>query len=486
MCYDCIVVGKGAIGLSIIFHLLQKGVKVLCIDDSPRYIDAMASFASGAMLGAISELSHLNLLGDMEEEAFIEARKYHLQFQKSISEKSGSSYEIKDGLFVIAGGYGGEQDFAELNHQIEICKKYNIKFDHVLPSEIPGFKPTTYTGIEKSVFFNFDGTINSGEFMACIDYSISTFSKQKYSFIQDNILQIEKTENTYFVKCNSGNYLCTNHIIFSTGAFYHNIQDTILSNNEKKIVLYSGRGVGLHLSKIKGLTNGIRTPNRDFACGLHLLPNDSTTYLGATNRFTPSPNEIEKHPYVNEHQFLINSSIQELNSNILQSSHLKSVVGYRPLSIDRRPIVGRLNDGLWIANGTYRNGMLLAPLIGMEISNAIFENIEPRKYWNTNRKLMSEFRNPEFLTNESWVANVKSEMVHHVSKRKDIFNTTLGNERQKAEEFCDFVYKEVFCSDNNELSNKHFQEAYKLFQDAPIRENVPRVLNFLLSEYNWK
>ena len=256
MCsYDCIVLGKGAVGLSTIFHLLQKGCKVLCIDDSKKHIDVMASYASGAMLGAISELSHLNLLGGMEEETFVDARNYHNVFQKNLAVNNDSSYKIKDGIFVIAGGAGGEQDYTELKHQLSVCNKYKIKYEHVNPYEIPGYMPSVHTGDEKSVFFNFDGTIDSGEFLSCINDTISNFSQEKYSFIQDEVIHIENTTNGQSVNCKSGKKFYANDIIFSTGAFYTQLHNTILSKKSTNFALYSGRGIGLHLSKIIELTN---------------------------------------------------------------------------------------------------------------------------------------------------------------------------------------------------------------------------------------
>ncbi len=55
-------------------------------------------------------------------------------------------------------------------------------------------------------------------------------------------------------------------------------------------VMFSGRGVILLISSATHLPYAVRTPNRGFACGLHVVPRSGEQiYLGATNRLSTTP-----------------------------------------------------------------------------------------------------------------------------------------------------------------------------------------------------
>jgi glycine/D-amino acid oxidase-like deaminating enzyme len=46
--------------------------------------------------------------------------------------------------------------------------------------------------------------------------------------------------------------------------------------------------------------------------------------------------------------------------------------GFRPGTPDDLPILGQV-DGVWVASGHYRNGVLLAPITGQWIADAMLE-----------------------------------------------------------------------------------------------------------------
>jgi glycine/D-amino acid oxidase-like deaminating enzyme len=58
--------------------------------------------------------------------------------------------------------------------------------------------------------------------------------------------------------------------------------------------------------------------------------------------------------------------------------------GFRPGSPDGQPIVGRV-DGVWVASGHYRNGILLAPLTAERVADAICEGRPLPAAWDPGR-----------------------------------------------------------------------------------------------------
>ena len=111
----------------------------------------------------------------------------------------------------------------------------------------------------------------------------------------------------------------------------------------------------------------LRTPNRAFACGLHVLPRSAgTVYLGATNEATFEP---RRSPTIAEITFLTTCAVRQIRKD-LDGSHLAKVqVGNRPMTIDGWPLIGPTSvEGLWIVTGTYRDGLHLSPLLADEVA----------------------------------------------------------------------------------------------------------------------
>jgi glycine oxidase len=111
----------------------------------------------------------------------------------------------------------------------------------------------------------------------------------------------------------------------------------------------------------------LRTPNRAFSCGLHVLPRSpGVVYLGATNDPTFEP---LGEPSISEVNFLTTCALRQIRTD-LNHAYLAAIqVGNRPLSIDGWPLVGPTSvDGLWIVTGTYRDGLHLAPLLAREVA----------------------------------------------------------------------------------------------------------------------
>jgi glycine oxidase len=68
---------------------------------------------------------------------------------------------------------------------------------------------------------------------------------------------------------------------------------------------------------------------------------------------------------------------QEISPRVLQLPILDTWAGLRPRTAGGLPVIGPCDeiDGLFYATGHYRNGILLAPLTGQLISEAILSSL---------------------------------------------------------------------------------------------------------------
>ena len=160
--------------------------------------------------------------------------------------------------------------------------------------------------------------------------------------------------------------------MLAAGARSQDLLDTVPDVAPSVPPLISGYGVSLLVRTKDGTTPSsvIRTPNRSFACGLHVLPRKSgEVYVGATNTVTLKPVEM---PKITDIHFLFECSIRQVRRNLNGSALTRVQVGNRPLALDGYPLLGEAGiAGLWMMTGTYRDGLHLSPLLAREMSSRI-------------------------------------------------------------------------------------------------------------------
>ena len=113
----------------------------------------------------------------------------------------------------------------------------------------------------------------------------------------------------------------------------------------------------------------IRTPNRAFACGLHVVPRaGGTVYFGATNIISEQPRTTA---LLSDVQFLLGCADRQVRRDFSEGGLRRLQVGNRPVPLDGFPLLGEVTTGLWMMTGTYRDGLHQSPLLAREMSRRI-------------------------------------------------------------------------------------------------------------------
>ena len=282
-------------------------------------------------------------------------------------------------------------------------------------------------------------------------------------------------ENNHFkIQTNKGINCSCQKIVLAGGAEISNL--LFKSNLELKLpLIFAGRGVSLRAKSQIDFPYSIRTPNRGFACGIHLVPNNnSEIYIGATNRFTTTPN-LERKCSMNELSSLIFGATNEINTGLNQAAIQESSIGYRPVTIDKVPIVGKTNNpNIYIASGTYRNGVLLAPLIAQQIREEILNNVNVNEFYDPSRKIKLPF----YSNKTNWIDIVSKDLVQLI---KDPNGFLPNNREEQIEKVFSVLLSSIF--EDNKRTNKIKPHIAKLMDRAPIRENMPSLIELLSRIY---
>jgi glycine/D-amino acid oxidase-like deaminating enzyme len=96
---------------------------------------------------------------------------------------------------------------------------------------------------------------------------------------------------------------------------------------------------------------------------------NSEYYLGASSGVWFEP---EWKPRVHAVHVLLRSLAEEINGAFFFATFSMRGPGFRPTAIDGLPLLGETSrPGVWLANGTKRDGFTMSPLIARELANAI-------------------------------------------------------------------------------------------------------------------
>jgi len=170
----------------------------------------------------------------------------------------------------------------------------------------------------------------------------------------------------------SGEALTAPAVMLTAGSRSHELLGAVPEVRDRIPGMVSGYGVSALVETEDGTVPAtvIRTPNRAFACGLHVVPRmDGQVYLGATNIISVRPRSLAA---ISDLTFLLGCGVRQLRADLSEGGLSKIQVGNRPVPIDGFPLLGEAGvPGLWMMTGTYRDGLHQSPLLATELAARI-------------------------------------------------------------------------------------------------------------------
>lgn len=358
--YDVIVVGAGAVGLSVAYELAQKPLKIAII--SPANPKGVASLAAGAMIDAFGEISDLHTEYEHQKlKLEVEAQRMYLEWLEDITERTGKSIFTSKGLFMVSNR-DGQFDKKRMRLIKEQLAVYNEPFDEPEPENIPGLKPNYQFPVHKALYLKNAMSVDTEELLAGLERAIS--KSGRVFRIHDMALEVKPKENAWQVQTSKNGKIKAARVIICAGAHSFNIMREALRLKAHLPKMFFGRGSSVLLQDAPKVPHIIRTPNRVLACGLHLVPRaNNKLYVGGTNWFG-TDFSLPKGPSVLAIHSLLDACMNQLNSSLSEASIVKMNWGLRPVTAYDRPLVGEtVMPGLFVATGTHRTGVHLAPII---------------------------------------------------------------------------------------------------------------------------
>ncbi|MBS9435798.1 FAD-binding oxidoreductase [Photorhabdus noenieputensis] len=375
MKYDFIVVGSGAIAGSIAYELASRNFSVCRVGETDR--TNAASKAAGAMNGCFGEITSGLLAsehGKLKLNMDCISKELWPAWAQRLADASGDTRSLftAQGTHVILNTAGMEE-VDTINYEAieQTLIEYAAPYETVDPREIEWLKPNDLVRPLRALYIPDEHALNSHLLLEKLDAALVA---------EGGVLKAENIKCVLIeegvatgVELLSGERLMADKVVVAAGAHSLDLLSNIPSIVRQIPPIFAGYGVSVLVKMPKGRelpTSVIRTPNRAFACGLHCVPRgDGVLYLGATNILSEKP---RSQALISDVQFLLDCALDQLDINLHDAEILSIQVGNRPIPADGFPLIGECGvNGLWLATGTYRDGLHQSPLLADYIANAL-------------------------------------------------------------------------------------------------------------------
>lgn len=361
---DVVVVGGGLVGSAIAHELIKAGLRVILVD-VPGGRDESASLAAGAMLGAFAEVvAHKNTPRDKEETAFrVRSSEMYDDWLAGITGTSQGELRAARGTFVIANTFSRD-DLKNLLAIERELQEYGAPYSTVEESDIPGYRPNQRYLPRKALWLPSEGFVDPHRVLNALDETLARNTAFTARTARARSLLITGGR-VVGVTLDDDSVISSDVVVLAAGVGTQGLLEDISQEIRPAVPsLMPGKGTSLLLRTGESFPYVLRSPNRNFACGLHIVPREAdVVYVGATNRTACCPG-TSPGASVEEVHDLLHQVVHEFNTS-LDSAIIEGIrVGSRPICVDGYPLVGKTScPGLLLATGTYRNGVLMAPLI---------------------------------------------------------------------------------------------------------------------------
>lgn len=341
--YDVVIIGGGVIGASIAFELAGAKLRVAVFDSQEP--GGEASWAAAGMLSPAPDSPHDLPLVPLARESL----RLYPKFVASIEEGSGQSARMaREGALEIFTGADGEED---RDRRVASCRNLGLSAEPVALNTAREWEPSLGAGVSAAAWLPDEGTVEP----RALTSAVIAAAKRRAVEIHSNsrVTHIVREGNRCRKVIAGGEEISARHVVLAAGCFSNQI-----ATESGFLVRYAPtrpvrgqmmalRPDGASQRRVLRSTRGYLVPRQDG----RIVAGSTLEEAGFEKRVTP------------EGMRKIFDAALELWSGLAGAEVVETWSGLRPGTPDDLPIIGPSDiDGLLIATGHYRNGILLSPV----------------------------------------------------------------------------------------------------------------------------
>jgi glycine oxidase len=357
---DVVVLGSGAIGIAVAWRCAQRGLSVTVVDPSP---ERGAWNTAAGMLAPITELHYtetpLLRLG-------LESLARYPDFAAEVTDESGLPVGFVACGAVMAAWDGA--DLAALRDLHVFAGGLGVDAQLLTGRELRALEPAVAAGLPGALYAPGDQQVDPRLLHAAL---LAACRRRGVTFVASPGAVLIDADRARGVRVAGGAVVGSGHVVLAAGCWSQQIEGVPAA-------------VSPPVRPVKGQTLRLRLPGRPRlgrivrgwvkGVPIYLVPRaDGTIVVGASveeNGFDQQPRAGAVYELLRDAQSLV----PELSEAVLEEVS----TGLRPGSPDNAPIIGpSAVDGLILATGHYRNGILLAPVTADGVATLITDGALP-------------------------------------------------------------------------------------------------------------
>ncbi len=361
--YEVVIIGGGVIGLSIARALALRGVRDIALIERSK-LGAEASSAAAGMLAPQIE-------ADASDDFFTLAcrsRDLYPDFARSLREETGVDIELDTtGTLYLALT---EDDLLELDHRLAWQTTAGLLVERLTAAETRELEPSVTAKVLGSLRFPLDIQVENRRLVSALANAVARQGVEVITETTVESLSIARGRSNGVVTSRGFVSCATVVVAAGTWTSFINLSGERQGKPSHVPVIEPVRGQMICFAAQPQLTRhvvhssrGYLVPRRDG----RLLAGSTSESVGFAKQTTAGG--------INE----ILSNALEIAPAIAALPIADSWSGLRPRAPDGLPVLGPCDEigGLFFATGHYRNGILLAPVTGELVAQAIVEDAIP-------------------------------------------------------------------------------------------------------------
>jgi glycine oxidase len=355
---DVVVIGGGVIGLTIARALAHRGAGEICLIERAS-LGHEASFAAAGMLAPQAEA---NSQDDFFRLA-CQSRDLYPDFASSLHDETGIDVELDTtGTLYIALTY---HDLVEIEKRYEWQTAAGLEVEKLTASQALELEPCISQSVRGALRFPRDLQVENRRLLSALANSVAKLGVTVLSGTTVESVKIERDE-VRGVHTLRGFISCPN-VVVAAGTWSSLLK--LSQPSEKRAMMVDPvRGQMISFDARPQLTRhviysprGYIVPRRDG----RLLAGSTSEHAGFAKQVTAGGiSAILQHA-------------QEISPSVSALPIVDTWAGLRPRAPDSLPVLGPCDEigGLFYATGHYRNGILLAPVTGELIAEAVVTGV---------------------------------------------------------------------------------------------------------------
>jgi len=352
--FDAIVVGAGVIGLTCAWRAAQRGLHVVVLDRSTP-----AAGASGVAAGMLAPIGELTFGEQRLLELTLASAERYPGFVAELEELSGSEtgYDCRGALHVALD----RDESAQLRRRHELQRSLGLEADWLTPRHCRALEPGLAPSIAAGVHASNEGAIDPRALCAALLAALEREGAEVRSgaAVNEAVIEGGRIEG---VRTEAGEEFMATHVVLANGCWAGE-SEWLPPDARPQVRPVKGQILTLRGSADEPVCERIVASER-----VYVVPrDDGRLIVGATvedRGFDTTVTAGGVHELLREAYRLL--------PEITELELVEATAGLRPGTPDNLPLIGPgALEGLVLATGHFRNGILLAPLTAERVADAL-------------------------------------------------------------------------------------------------------------------